>query len=72
MKTNCTGYRQTPRIECAMLRDMLCRGGDCPFYKTENRAETDRRASFTRRYKRQGPFTGFDKKYLEEEREYGD
>ncbi len=50
-----------------MLVELLCRGGDCPFYKSAEQGEADRRASFERRYGLHGPFTDFDKRYFKEE-----
>lgn len=68
MKTDCAGYQDTPNgVGCSMLVSMLCRHGDCPFYKTPEQAEADRGASYIHRYKRGGPFTGFDDRYCLED-----
>ena len=69
MNTDCIGYKRMERglPGCALLREMLCRQEErCPFYKTPEQAEADRRKSFERRYEQNGPFTDCDKSYFQE------
>lgn len=33
---DCFAYRNTPVIWCNALNDMICKQGDCPFYKGQH------------------------------------
>lgn len=50
MKTDCFAYVSVTR--CKALNDMVCKNGNCPFYKTKEQFEKDAKAAHERRKNR--------------------
>lgn len=48
-KTDCFAYVSTTK--CKALNDMVCKKGECPFYKTKEQFKKDAREAHERRYK---------------------
>lgn len=62
-RKDCVGAA-TKKAECSMTIYSDCDPQKCPFFKTKEQAERDRKSSFDRRRKIGGPFTEFDRNYL--------
>ena len=74
IKTDCDSYainaKGTP--SCNVLMSLSCFQRPCKFYKTEQQANADRKASYERRKQLGGPFTEFDAAYIREDKKCAD